>query len=113
MKGSDIVYYERSSNRLVDAFATENAKPETDCGSQDWTLVASSFTEGVMKVRISDMHLSNGSMDCLVPWILGLGFWVLLFSSALPPLDPFHPSSLKNTLYLRMHACITWTLTSL
>ena len=62
MKGSDIVYYEASSNRLVDAFAMKNAQPIAD-KCQDWTLVAAEKSEGKLIVEISRELLSSDTMD--------------------------------------------------
>ena len=41
MQGADVVYFEKASNTLTDAYVTAtNAKPNPD-KSQDWTLVVS------------------------------------------------------------------------
>lgn len=102
MKGSDIVYYERSSNRLVDAFATENGKPVTDCGSQDWNLVGSSFVGGVMKVWGAD---STPPLDP-IEGQASLGIGSIIFKRA-PPFNPHSKKFPRSACVCpKMHASI-------
>jgi hypothetical protein len=51
MKGADIVYFESANSpRLVDAFSLDYAQPTPDT-SQDWTLISSSYSGGILTVE--------------------------------------------------------------
>jgi len=39
MAGADIVYYEATSNKLIDSYAVSHAKPTAD-SCQDWNLIS-------------------------------------------------------------------------
>ena len=53
MQGADVVYFEKASNTLTDAYVTAtNAKPNPD-KSQDWTLVASETNGTKLIVEVS------------------------------------------------------------
>ena len=62
MKGADIVYFELSRNRLVDAYSLDSAMPIKD-QQQDWSLLSSSNIGGTITVEIQRALCTGDAQD--------------------------------------------------